>query len=343
MTRATAVRIAVFCSLLGALGCEQPINEFALRQRAIEGLKAGIRYEENPAVRAQAIEALQQAAPDEGVLWFQQALTDDHPGVRFAACMALGAMRHKESREFLLTRVHDEDASVQAAAIYALHRIGDTSYTGRLAELLLRSKDPQVRNNAAFVLGELGEPGAIPLLRRAVRDDDISVQAVEAMAKLGDERAFQQLTIFTHDFRGDRRIIALNAIGLLRDPKGLKAVELQFKEASMIEVKLAAARALGRFGRKDGLKLALDHLDFTTKAAREGDPIDNQIMRVRSLSALALGAIGDKSALPRLKARMEAQDDPRVQLAAAKAVLDILRKNNPIAPPRSAVAAQSTP
>lgn len=230
MTRKVSPWLTLSLALLWTAGCEAPVNEFHLRQRALEGLKAGVRFEDNPAVRAQAIEALQQTAPEEGVLWFQQGLRDEHPGVRFAACMALGAMQHAGSRELLLTRVHDDDASVQAAAVYALHRLGDVTYTSRLAELLLRHKDPNVRNNAAFVLGELGDPSAIPLLRRAVHDEAVAVQAVEAMAKLGDERAFQQLTIFTHDFRGDRRMVAINALGMLRDPKGLKAVELQYRE-----------------------------------------------------------------------------------------------------------------
>lgn len=331
------------CGSLGSAGCTEPVNEFALRQRAVDGLKAGVRYAHNPAVRAQAIEALQQTAPEEGVLWFQTALRDEHPGVRFAGCMALGAMRHPASREMLLTRVHDEDARVQAAAIYSLHRIGDTEYTGRLAELLLRHKDPQVRNNAAYVLGELGEAGAIPILRRAVHDEEVALQAVEAMAKLGDDRAFQQLTIFTHDYRGDRRIVALNALGALRDPKGLKAIELQYIEASMIEVRLAAARAMGCFGRKDGLRFSLDHLDFTAPSPREDDPAANQIMRIRSMAALALGAIGDRSALPKLQARLDAQDDPRVQVAAAKAILEIIRASGPTSAVSAAAVARSAP
>jgi HEAT repeat protein len=55
----------------------------------------------------------------------------------------------------------------------------------------------------------------------------------------------------------------------------------------------------------------------------------NQIMRVRSMAALALGAIGDPAALPALKHRLEAQDDPRVQLAAARAILEILEAPPP--------------
>jgi HEAT repeat protein len=191
------------------------------------------------------------------------------------------------------------------------------------------------------VLGELGESGAIPLLRRAIYDEDVTLQAVEAMAKLGDDRAYQQLTIFTHDFRGDRRIIALNALGALRDPKGLKAIELQFTEASMIEVRLAAARALGRFGRKDGLRIALQQLDFKSPSSREGDPAANQVMRIRSMAALALGSIGDPAALPKLRARLDAQDDPRVQVAAAKAILEIVRTGPPASTESSGSVARS--
>jgi len=337
---------AAACGLISLLGsgCSEPVNEYALRQRAIQGLKAGIRYQHNPVVRAQAIEALQSTAPEEGILWFQEALRDEHPGVRFAACMALGAMRHGPSRDLLLPLLDDPAASVQAAAIYALHRLGDTRHTSRLAAILLRHPDPAVRNNAAMVLGRLGDKGAVSLLRRAVRDDEVMLQVVEAMALLGDERAIQHLTLLAHDARGDRQILALQALGACRGAKALGAARFQFQDSTVLETRLAAARTLGLLGYRDGLKLALEQIDFDQPNPQlEGDPPANQIMRIRALAAMALGAIGDESALPKLQARLEAQDDPRVQVAAAKAILDILNAHAPALPRLAAAEGSTTP
>jgi hypothetical protein len=54
------------------------------------------------------------------------------------------------------------------------------------------------------------------------------------------------------------------------------------------------------------------------------DPPELQVMRVQQMAALALGAIAQRSALGPLAERMQKCDDPRVQLAAATAILMIL-------------------
>ncbi|UCG32574.1 MAG: HEAT repeat domain-containing protein [Phycisphaerales bacterium] len=317
-------------------GCQQVslerVHEIELREEALRGLKAGARYEANAVVRAQAIEALGKVAPGQGTPFFLEALRDPSPVVRFAACMALGSARCKDAAELLRLRLEDEEGSVQAAAVYALHRLGDQGHTSILADKLLRDPDVRVRRNAALILGELGEAGSIRLLKHAARDRDegVMLQATEAMALLGDPKARQQLAVQAHDGAGHRQALALIAMGRIRDPRFLPAIEYRLKEGPYPETRLAAARALGQYGREDGLKLALKELDFVPSGkGLPEDPPENQIMRIRSMAALALGAIGDPAALPALKRRLEAQDDPRVQLAAARAILEILDSSGP--------------
>jgi HEAT repeat protein len=322
--------------LMVLAGCQQvslePIDEVALREEALRGLKAGARYEADAFVRAQAIEALGKVAPEQGVPYFLEALRDPSPVVRFTACMALGSAEWRDAAELLRLRLEDEDGSVQAAAVYALHCLGDQGHTSILADKLLRDPDVRVRRNTALILGELGEPGSIRLLKHAARDRDegVMLQANEAMALLGDAKARQQLAIQAHDGAGHRQALALIAMGRIRDPRFLAAIEFRLNEGPYPETRLAAARALGRYGRKDGLKLALEELDFEASGTDlPEDPPENQVMRIRSMAALALGAIGDPVALPALKRRLEAQDDPRVQLAAARAILEILDSPGP--------------
>ena len=194
-----SVMLCICLPLLWAAGCGlaqiRPINELGLREQALRGLKAGSRYQQSALVRAQAIEALGEVAGEEGIIYFLEAVRDPSPAVRFAACMALGTIEHEEARELLRLRLEDGDGSVQVAAVYALHRMGDQTHTSLLADKLLRDPEVEVRRNAALVLGELGEGGSIRLLRHAARDKDESVrlQATEAMAALGDGKARQQL------------------------------------------------------------------------------------------------------------------------------------------------------
>ena len=84
---------------------------------------------------------------------------------------------------------------------------------------------------------------------------------------------------------------------------------------------------MGMLGYKRGYSLALQSLNWNKpQSDLPDDPPENQIMRVRSMAAMALGEIGDRGALGRLKNRMQTPDDPRVQLAAATAILKILNK-----------------
>ena len=76
--------------------------------------------------------------------------------------------------------------------------------------------------------------------------------------------------------------------------------------------------------------MARKSLGFDGPARRdESDPPEMKIMRVRQLAAHALGTIGRIEALPALRERMNNDDDPRVQLAAAMAIVQL---TNGIAP-----------
>jgi HEAT repeat protein len=76
--------------------------------------------------------------------------------------------------------------------------------------------------------------------------------------------------------------------------------------------------------------VALDALEYKPGDSHLIDDTPyNQAMRVRSMAAQALGDIGEAEALPALQGRLEAQDDPRVQVAAAKAILQVLGRRSP--------------
>ena len=54
------------------------------------------------------------------------------------------------------------------------------------------------------------------------------------------------------------------------------------------------------------------------------DPAAGQILRVKQMAAAALGAIGRVEALPALAKLMDDPADPRLQVSAARAILEIL-------------------
>ena len=285
------------CLTLAGLACLwqggcAPVNPYLanpaamtqLKQRAAEALKRGVGYEALPSVRAQAIESLQETAPELGLAWIRTGLTDEHPAVRFAACMAVGTLRDQCSQHSIAGLLDDPDRSVQASAIFALHRLGDTSHTAELAAMLKDSPDLMVRRNAALVLGRLQEPGAIPLLAGVVgcKDEALHTQALEALVLLGSEPAMQQMQFVANSGNGPQEVIALNALAATRRQRFRKTFEYKLSEGTYLETKLAAARALGELGSNAGLPVALKAIDFDKPdTTLENDPPDNQITRIR--------------------------------------------------------------
>ncbi len=317
------------CALGGCAATSAPSSStWTLRERAMDALKRGVAYRGNPAVRVGAVEALQEGAGEEGLAWVRSALLDSHAGVRFAGCVALGMLKDGSSTDALRRRLDDADASVRAAAIFALHRLGHTQRSGELGDMLLRNGNPLVRCNAAMLLGRLGEPSAAPLLARAMRDKDPRVQdqALEAMGLLDLPEARTQLGFLANSGIGSQEAFAVAALGQAARPAHLELLRTKLTSALHIETRLAAATGLGLLGERDGLELAIAALRFDRP--RRGEPEDDpqaQIIRVRLMAAAALAAIGDERALQPLERMMLDSDDPRLQVASAGAILRILR------------------
>lgn len=325
---------AVFATL-AAPGCLRPEARYArvdrgeLERKARDCLKAAIGYQHNPVVRVEAVEALEITAIDETLPWIRSALTDAHPAVRSAACLALGHLRDKTAEGLIRRRLEDQDANVKVAALFALHQLGHTERTGKLATYLLQHEDVAVRRNAALALGLLGEKGAIKVLARAMRDADAGVRhhALEAMARLGNREARQELAFMANAGVGSEEVFAIGALMETGDPVYLDTFRYKLATATHLETRLAAARGLGVLEEADGLELALRSLRARrTLMDDPKDPPDAQQLRASQMAAAALGAIGRVEALPVLTHLMENSDDPRVVVSAAKAILRILAR-----------------
>ncbi|MFQ5590982.1 MAG: HEAT repeat domain-containing protein [Phycisphaerae bacterium] len=329
-------QIAVLALLVLRGGCVQPRRDHGkllpeqIRWKAMECLKRAIRYTPNPAVRAEAVEALERCGGREAEPWIRAALLDKNPGVRFAACVAAGRHADMTAESGLRDRIDDDDPSVRVAALFALHRLGFTDRTGFMPGYLLDHAEPTVRRNAALVLGLMGEPGVIKILARAMRDPDAGVRhyALEAMARLGNPEARQELVFMTSAGIGADEVFAITGLMQTGDRAYVDTFRYKLATAPHIETRLAAARGLGVFGIDEGFETALRALDGRAALTDDPkDPVENQTLRVRQLAAAALGAIGRQDALPALARLMNDPSDPRVQVSAAQAILMIINAN----------------
>lgn len=287
-----------------------------------------MQYPEHPAVRAQAVEAAEEVLGKDALLLIREAMKDEHPAVRFAACMALGRLRDPDAFPALRKLAEDEDANVRVGAYFALERLGDGSHRPAWVDLLRRHEDPTVRRNAVMALGMLEDKKAMPVLELAASsdpDEGVKLQALEGMARLGDREAIGRFLQYAIAGQSFRQPYALVTLAHIRDERVVPALRTRLESSPYLESRLAAARSLGALGYPDGYDLALASLNWEdTRSDLRDDPPEVQLMRVRSMAAMALGEIGSRRALDALAGRMQTPDDPRVQLAAATAILMIL-------------------
>jgi HEAT repeat protein len=351
--------IALWCLLgLAAtrLAADEPTTQPADFQTQIEALRQKAwdqvmtsSQSKDPFLRDRAIEAASPALDRVGPL-AQQGMDDPSPVVRFTALVTIGKLRLKDlapaARIRLATetaeikrlrakieeqhgRVSDRELaglqatlnqcrSVAAAALFALRQCGQNVDATPLATMLA-SEDLKLRSNVAMLLGLMGDPSAISMLKDlsktpATRESGESqglwrLQVTEALARLGDPDAVGPLRAAVYSKISEVRVQAVELAGELADRALVPALQRLTvdKEVESIELSLAAAVALAQLGDPRGLTLM-------QKAAQ------SDTEQLRSFAAKGLGLVREPEAA-RTLAVLLGDKDEHVRLSAAAAVL----------------------
>jgi HEAT repeat protein len=278
----------------------------------------------NALLRANALEAM-QPVPQYLEPHVRRGLVDENHGVRFIAAMLIGDLELTHLAHLLEPLLRDESESVRAAAIYGLRRCGRPTDLTPLAVLIL-SDDPEVRGNAAMVLGRLGNPTAAPVIRQAVgrgmalvseaRVKMVDLQLAEALVMLGEDREIEVIraALFAPPEQGELTALACMMCGRLMDeravPNLVRLARQTGPSRQPAEVRMAATWALA-------------HID--PAQAPMGVPLEyvaDPLAQLRAQAALTLGEIGDPAALPQLATLLD-DASPLVQVAAAGGILRI--------------------
>lgn len=283
--------------------------------------------------RTRAIETLglmigQQAGPV-----VMENLSHPAVAVRFSAAMACGDCRYAPAgpkmRELLTAEGTDQ--SIQCAAIYCLHRLGDDTYTDRLAKILYDGQ-PEARANAALVMGKLGLPAGIrPLYDRLRSEQDARVQfqIAESLAALRFDRSFGILTSKAWVGEPPEQLMAVQALGRTRSDRVKGDLIQAFGPDRAPPVRLAAAAGLARMGDNRGadmvLKAIRDPQGFAKESVGKSVQLtDAQIAQYKTLGALALGEMSGQPGAPDVLMELLTDKDPTVTIAAAKSILNLL-------------------
>jgi HEAT repeat protein len=280
----------------------------------------------SPQVRINAIEIAAGTNSPQFMAEVQRLTKDDLVPVRFAAAVAIGDTKYSAGKNDVLQLLKDKDENVRLAGRYALIMLGDSqSYTKQIS-MALSGGNQLTRANAAFLLGKIGDKNALASLHQAIQnetsDDKVRLNAIEAIARLGDEKIYQKLWAMLISAYADDRVFGIRAMGALKTSQARDSIFTMLKD-DLPEVRLVAAEQLGNLGDITGEKIVIDALTKNIPAA----PDQETKARIQTLAALAIGQIRTpalKTFLPELL-KSEFQF---ARLAAAKAVFKYADQNN---------------
>ena len=308
-----------------------------LETRALERLRHSVNSPK-PLVKMRAIEScVDLGLPNAGNIC-KQAISSPAPSLQFVGAMGLIEIPRPDAKPALENLLSSSDASVRLAAIGALHQLGQRQHSGELIAAL-KSPNSKTRGEALMILGRVGDESAMSAVRGVFNNDNmvsVRLQAAEALVLLGDEDVLPSLQLWQYSTNWQERIFAVELMSKVRN-KELFVPDLMstLGEDRNQLVQLQAARSLGRLGQEDGFPLAMRYLYPTAgdQRAIAGEmgvgmrerQVEERIVQIRSLAALALGEIGNWDAASALDKALD-DSDPQIALAAAHAALRLVKK-----------------
>jgi HEAT repeat protein len=250
------------------------------------------------------------------------------PGAAF-----LRAQPNVTAWNLLLEGFNDKNLERRRQAVAAIGSVGLAPEAIQMVEKALHDAEPQVRQTAAAVLGQMRSHKSISALQVLLDDEagEVAFTAAKALWDLGD--------------RSGKGIIQDVLTGQRKDTPGLMDGAMQDAKAklhspktlAMIGVKEASGALLGPFGIgvyaaeqafKDtsvsGRTLAAtmlgEHCDARAQQLLEWDMTEDRNWAVKAACARALGQCGNPEAIPKLEQNLADSHDAVKYMAAAAIV-----------------------
>jgi HEAT repeat protein len=185
----------------------------------------------------------------------------------------------------------------------------------------LAAAHPILRARAADVLGLRRDRSAVPALLDALKGEFYTVRARAALAlgRIGDKRTVEPLFLALKDPEDEVRIGACVGLGFFKDPSTFDEITNVLLDDPKIEVRQAAAKALGNTGHPAAVPFLMEALrdpywwyeremqagDLFTAIEKMGEMAVEPLIEalkdnegtVRKYAAILLGRMGDPRAI----------------------------------------------
>src|SRR5262249_32077284 len=119
---------------------------------------------QGPDARDRAIADLRAAGADRLFPLLAALLSHSDPEMRCQACEAIVLVYAQRRVDLVLPLLAEADAVVRWHVGGLMHDVGGERAVGPLVERMRIDPDPQVRGTAAYALGGIGSPQAVPAL-----------------------------------------------------------------------------------------------------------------------------------------------------------------------------------
>ena len=286
----------------------------SLKPRAKIILENGLKSK-NAHLRSSAIEVMVDTGQKDMLPHITRLTTDPVVPVRFNATVALGDMRCFSCEKIMRKALNDPDVNVRIAAAYSLVKLNQPQFVEQL-RAAAKNPDQTVRANAALLLGKLGSPDNIELLYEVLQNNDstdkVRLQAVESIARLGDERMYRsKLWALLISKFADDRVIGIRGMGALDTAESRNAIISKLDD-DVQEVRLVAAEQLARLGNKRGEEQVYEYFKI--------QPDLNKTEMARQTAVMAIGPLKSKRLNSQLPKALDSQS-LYIQLLAARSVL----------------------
>ncbi len=196
------------CRSLGRLGSQQYLGPLAACLT-----HAGAEVQEEAAL---AIARIGSRFPQAALQIASRFLEEEEPLIRAHAVQILSRLPGVPVGPYLTAALKDDSPMVRRAAVGALEARGGEEHLSVLV-LALTDEDPEVRRLAAEALGSTGSEGAVRPLELAMADEDIWVRtaAVRSLGRIDDPRACELIRGGVEDPVGLVTIAALETLSVL--------------------------------------------------------------------------------------------------------------------------------
>jgi HEAT repeat protein len=222
-------------------------------RRAVPHLIAALKSRDDD-LRSSATRALKDLGDENAVPALLDRLHNDAATfVRVCAVDALGKHKSRPVLDGLLQATRDKHGQVRQHAIEALRQFPADDRSVDRAIVLMDDSDPDVRANAAKLLGSQPNARSTALLIERLGDPDSRVMfaAIKALCCLRAKEAVIPLTRLLRDSWSQVRSGAAEALGELGDAQAAAPLAESLRNEDDLEVRKAIEDALAKLGARN--------------------------------------------------------------------------------------------